>query len=318
MDDLDRMFRRLVQNIRTGYPDLLSRPFEVAELYQNIIPYRHNRSELGLEQNQDYEFALMRLLSGERGYLVVDEEIRNGMQRELASPSPDTGAFRAFSTAAVSLSSEAVRRLDQYLAGGARPDDARLGRTAPRAAGETASRIAPPPAPASPPPPIAPPAPPASFLSPLPPPPPVMPPPPPRSLEADAAAATMAMPGHRNAAAESRPQPRPQPRAEPRAESHAQPSGDLRDARQLSASSRQAPGGGGGASASAGAGAGSGGLTGQDERCHYCDGLLPAGRKVTFCPYCGQNLSVRHCPACSTELEVGWKFCIACGRSVQA
>jgi hypothetical protein len=54
MDDLDRMFRRLVQNIRTGYPDYLSRPFEVSELYQNIIPYRHNRSELGLEQNQDY------------------------------------------------------------------------------------------------------------------------------------------------------------------------------------------------------------------------------------------------------------------------
>ena len=328
MDDLDRMFRRLVQNIRTGYPDLLSRPFEVAELYQNIIPYRHNRSELGLEQNQDYEFALMRLLSGERGYLVVDDALRDGMQRELASPSPDTGAFRAFSTSAVSLSSEAVRRLDQYLAGGARPDDARLGRTASRAAGDTAPRIAPPPPPLAPPP-VAPPAPPASFLSPPPPPPPVMPPPPPRSLEADAAASTMAMPGHRHAPPiDPRPQPRPpQPRAEPHADPRGAAAGERREAAPLDASSRQAPGGGStGAGAGAGvpgnpgprAGAGAGGTVGQDERCHYCDGLLPAGRKVNFCPHCGQNLTVRHCPACSTELEVGWKFCIACGRSVEA
>ena len=326
MDDLDRMFRRLVQNIRTGYPDLLSRPFEVAELYQNIIPYRHNRSELGLEQNQDYEFALMRLLSGERGYLVVDDGLRDGMQRELASPSPDTGAFRAFSTAPVSLSSEAVRRLDQYLAGSARPDDARLGRTAPRAAAETAPRIAPPPPPSSPPPPIAPAAPAASFLAPPPPPPPVMPPPPPRSLEADAAAATMALPGHRHtASAEPRPQPQPPPRPQPRAESRAEPraqaASDHRDGWRADAAPRQAGGGSGaaGAGGASGApGASSGGGIGQDERCHYCDGLLPVGRKVSFCPHCGQNLTVRHCPACSTELEVGWKFCIACGRSVQA
>ena len=156
MDDLDRMFRRLVQNIRMGYPDLLSRPFEVAELYQNIIPYRHNRSELGLEQNQDYEFALLRLLSGERGYLVVDDALRDAMQRELSSPNPETSAFRAFAGSHVSLSGEAVRRLDQYLAGGSRPDDARLSRTAPRmdrpVRPETADRAAAAPPPPPPPP----------------------------------------------------------------------------------------------------------------------------------------------------------------------
>ena len=43
MDELDRMYRRLVQNLRTGFPDLLGRPFEVAELYTTLIPYRHNR-----------------------------------------------------------------------------------------------------------------------------------------------------------------------------------------------------------------------------------------------------------------------------------
>jgi predicted amidophosphoribosyltransferase len=51
--------------------------------------------------------------------------------------------------------------------------------------------------------------------------------------------------------------------------------------------------------------------------CHYCAGELPDGRRITFCPHCGQNLTIQHCPACSTELELGWKFCTTCGRSVE-
>jgi len=50
------------------------------------------------------------------------------------------------------------------------------------------------------------------------------------------------------------------------------------------------------------------------ERCRYCNELLPAGRTITFCPHCGQNLTVVNCEACGTELEVGWKFCPVCGR----
>ena len=52
-------------------------------------------------------------------------------------------------------------------------------------------------------------------------------------------------------------------------------------------------------------------------KCRYCAGALPEGRRLTFCPHCGQNLTVQHCPACNTELEVGWKFCTTCGRGVQ-
>ncbi|MDP1862164.1 MAG: zinc ribbon domain-containing protein, partial [Gemmatimonadaceae bacterium] len=52
------------------------------------------------------------------------------------------------------------------------------------------------------------------------------------------------------------------------------------------------------------------------ESCRYCSGSLPEGRRVTFCPGCGHNLTVQHCPACASELEVGWKFCITCGREV--
>jgi hypothetical protein len=51
-------------------------------------------------------------------------------------------------------------------------------------------------------------------------------------------------------------------------------------------------------------------------RCRYCSGTLPDGRQLTFCPHCGQDLTVQQCPACSTELELGWKFCTTCGRGV--
>jgi len=50
--------------------------------------------------------------------------------------------------------------------------------------------------------------------------------------------------------------------------------------------------------------------------CRYCGGNMPPGRQVTFCPHCGQNMTVTQCPACSAELEVGWKYCPTCGREV--
>lgn len=49
-------------------------------------------------------------------------------------------------------------------------------------------------------------------------------------------------------------------------------------------------------------------------RCRYCDHRLPDGRKVTFCPHCGLDLTKRQCAACSTELAVEWKHCVTCGR----
>ena len=52
------------------------------------------------------------------------------------------------------------------------------------------------------------------------------------------------------------------------------------------------------------------------ERCTACNEELPAGRPITFCPHCGNDLTTLNCPACGSELEVGWKFCPTCGRPV--
>jgi len=110
MDPLDRMFTALVRTIRADHPAYLSQPFEVGELHQVILPYRHFRGELRIESNHEYEFTLTQLLSGARGYLLVDDRMRDALERELASPNPDTEAFREFADLHVTLSPAALEK----------------------------------------------------------------------------------------------------------------------------------------------------------------------------------------------------------------
>jgi predicted RNA-binding Zn-ribbon protein involved in translation (DUF1610 family) len=225
MDDLDRMFRRLVQNIRNGYPEYLTRPFEVSELYQNLIPYRHNRRELAIETNQDYEMALCRLLAGERGYLQSDDAMAEAIRGELASANPNTAVFREFAASRVALAPTAERRWRE------------LG-------GDLSSA----PTPEAPVTPAAPPTPTAPMAA--------------------------------------SPSPAAPPASTPAASAPAAAAPRVADASRGDAGST----------------------------CRYCGMALPGGRRATYCPHCGQNLMIRRCEACGTELDVSWKFCITCGR----
>ena len=189
-DDLDRLFRRLVVNIRAEYPQYLTSPFPVAEVYQSVVPYRTNRNELGIEMHEDYENALTRLLAGERGYLVADP----AMQQALGNGSKIS--YRNYAASLVEISADAVVKLDEAMRRTGRPVT------------PTVSPVA--------------------------------------SPRATAPTTIMA--------------------------------------------------------------------TGP---CAFCGGALPQGRRITFCPYCGQNVTVKLCPACSAELEVDWSFCPVCGREVE-
>jgi Double zinc ribbon len=111
MDDLDRLFQRLVHNIRNGHAEYLSVPFTVQELYDTLVPYRHYRRDLGIETNQDYEAALTRLLSGENGYIRADQSMQDRLKKELASQHPDLGAFRDYAETRISLVPAAVQKL---------------------------------------------------------------------------------------------------------------------------------------------------------------------------------------------------------------
>ena len=71
---LSRFYAALVDEIRAQRPDYLTGPFTVAEIYQNLVPYGLHRDRIGVEMNGDYEDALLRLLAGEGGYLVLESE----------------------------------------------------------------------------------------------------------------------------------------------------------------------------------------------------------------------------------------------------
>ncbi len=104
---LDRLHQVLVEEIRDRHPEYLERPFTVAEIYQNLVPYRSHRDRIGVEMNADYEAALLRLLAGEGDYLEVDSDTaRRQIREELDSLNPDTGIYRDFAAVEVTLNLE--------------------------------------------------------------------------------------------------------------------------------------------------------------------------------------------------------------------
>ena len=240
MDDVERMYRHLVRTIRSTSPQMLTQPFQVADLYATILPYRLHRRDLGLETNQDYEMAMLEILSGARGYLVVESRMREVLGASLKSPNPDPQLIREFASSRVSLSPEGLRQYD--------PDAL------------AAATAASPTAPAGVP---------AADAEPVP-------------VRAAAATAPRA--------------PAVTPPAAPTAarSSAASPSAPSKATRRPTKPITIAPTG---------------------ESCPHCKGELPAGRQINFCPHCGQDLTVQHCPACGSELEHGWKFCVTCGRA---
>jgi Double zinc ribbon len=110
-DDLDRLFERLVRVLASDAPGRLAVPFPAAEVYERLVPYRSNRSTLRVATHQDYEMAVLRLLAGERGYVSLEPtEVQQALQREAGEQNPDTGLFRQFPDAILSLNRLAAER----------------------------------------------------------------------------------------------------------------------------------------------------------------------------------------------------------------
>ena len=261
MDDLDRLFRRLVHNVHAAAPELLGRPFEVSHIYQHLVPYRTNRRELGFTANDEYELALCQLLAGARGLLAGDKDMQAALRRELESPSPDLSAYRAFAASLVAFTPEPLRAVMLHPS----PEGSEVLDLSPSpteqaslAARATESLATPADAARS------------SPASPLPAPATAATP------EGAAASARRSAPDATTGVSESPVISRPSmPAARPNPV-------------------RANPG----------------------DSCRYCGSPLPEGRSLVFCPGCGHNLTIKQCPACNTELEVGWKFCVTCGREV--
>lgn len=52
--------------------------------------------------------------------------------------------------------------------------------------------------------------------------------------------------------------------------------------------------------------------------CRSCGSALPEREDLVYCPRCGADQRSVSCPACGTELEPGWRFCVACGETLDA
>jgi hypothetical protein len=101
---LERFHRALIEEIQTHRPEYLTGPFTVAEIYQNLVPYGSHRDRIGVEMNGDYEDALLRLLAGEGGYLILESEpALKDLRAELNTPNPNTGLYREYAAVDVRL-----------------------------------------------------------------------------------------------------------------------------------------------------------------------------------------------------------------------
>ena len=106
MDDavLSRFHGALVSALRTRDAEHMGRPFTVADIYQDLVPYSTHRDVLGVVMNGDYEHALMRLLSGESDFLEMESEAaRREIREELDSNNPNTALYREFAAVDVRL-----------------------------------------------------------------------------------------------------------------------------------------------------------------------------------------------------------------------
>ncbi len=101
---LDRLHRLLVASLRERGADALERPFTIAEIYQDLVPYRRHRDDLAVEMNGDYEHLLLRFLSGEGGYVQLEfEPALRAIRKELEASNPSTGVYRDYAAADVRL-----------------------------------------------------------------------------------------------------------------------------------------------------------------------------------------------------------------------
>lgn len=119
---LERLHRLLVASLRQRGAAALDRPFTIAEIYQDLVPYRRHRDDLGVDMNGDYEHLLLRLLAGEGDYVRLESEpALRAIRKELEQSNPNTGVYREYAAADVRLSIRDVPELDDDAPSG--PDD---------------------------------------------------------------------------------------------------------------------------------------------------------------------------------------------------
>ena len=107
MIDLERFFRRLVDNLIAIDPARLHRPVELIDIAQTVVPYRTNRRALELESNEDYDMVLLRLCAGEGGFIRTEPpEVQGAFAAQASSLNPDLSVLRDLGSTQLVLATE--------------------------------------------------------------------------------------------------------------------------------------------------------------------------------------------------------------------
>lgn len=110
MNDKDvvaRLYDELIEALREKEEGASSGHWRVtvAEIYQDLVPYRRARMSLGVEMNADYEHALLRLLAGEGDRVRLEPaEARGELESTLQTSNPDVTLYRKFAACDVQIS----------------------------------------------------------------------------------------------------------------------------------------------------------------------------------------------------------------------
>jgi len=285
---LARFHHALVGEIRESRPDYLHAPFTVAEIYQNLVPYRSHRDVIGVEMNGDYEDALLRLLAGEGDYLFLESDVaRREIREELQTGNPNTGLFRDFAAADVRLNPAKIDFAGPVLVGEATtfefapsedPDGAD-GSTHDFDEGIGIVEI-------------------GDFTRAV------------DRLDDVAASETVMVDGEVDDPAEIASSEEGSDEADlelSSASSEIVMIGSEADSAELEISSPDE-----------GLDLPDAGVPATAASCQWCRAGLPEREEVKFCPFCGSDLDIVACIGCGQELELHWRFCIACGTEAPA
>jgi hypothetical protein len=113
MDVLDRLYRRLVENLTNAPREAGGIRVTIGEIYQTVVPYRGVRGDLGLAELAAYEHTLLRLLAGERDYVSLEPEVQEELRRELRAPNPILGIYRDYADVPVKVNPYIRIQLDE-------------------------------------------------------------------------------------------------------------------------------------------------------------------------------------------------------------
>ncbi len=107
MTELERLFRRLVDNLIAIDPARLHRPLAVGELLSSVIPYRTNRRALQIDTVEDFEMLVLRLAAGEGGFVhAVSDDVGQVFRDQLEAPNPDLGVLQEYAMAELVIGTE--------------------------------------------------------------------------------------------------------------------------------------------------------------------------------------------------------------------